>query len=104
MIPTCEIGEDLINYECVFSSTCPSGYYVDGDHCEEIPTCEINEELIDNECVDKNVCPEGYVSIPGGCQKENTGLPPVTIAVIATGGTVSLGAILYFLRKYFLRV
>lgn len=102
--PVCEIGEELINHECVFTDVCPQGYYVEDGRCEAEPVCEIGEELIDHECVPQSSCPEGFIEIPGGCKKEDTPLPTAAIVGIVGGGVSVTAALFFVIRKYFFKI
>lgn len=91
--PVCEADQELIDGECV--------------DIVDPPVCEDNETLIDGQCVvddEPIICDAGFEIIDDECvaiveppEDDNT----VVTVVIVTGATISLGAILYFIRKFF---
>lgn len=75
------------------------------------PICPVDQTLISGECVDTVIpdpeptCPIGYDRFEGGCQLIDVPKDNTTVMVVAiTGGTISLGAILFFVRKFLFKV
>lgn len=105
--PICEIDQELIDGQCVDIVDPPvceaDQTLVEGECIDNPPTCSTDQTLIEGECVDNTpICDDGYELLYGECVpiEEPTDNTVVTIVIVGAS-TISLGAILYFIRKFF---
>lgn len=106
--PECEDGETLVEGECVvLPPECEDGETLVEGQCVVLPPeCEDGETLVEGQCVVlPPVCGDGEELIDGECVIiENHTIQTVIIVVVSTASAGLLGAAVFLLKKYLIKI